>query len=241
MTATSTEPLKSAGGPLFRRRDISHEQFCEAWHTHAKIVMPWCLKFGVWEYVQIHMPSTTSSLSRETSEDRKKEIGIESEQFEKARKILQQADGVAIMRRYQIPVEGGNKYFKEEVLVDERRFLHDESGAGAVVGEKPVFDVPGLEVDVWRVLALEMGGVEHVKIKDGEDVVGGAVEVPEGQMIDAGIIFTIVNHGNLGKWHVQSGQTGAVFLEEERKWEQGDWPFLFDSLGSSTSTPAPVS
>ncbi|KAI1266501.1 hypothetical protein F5Y18DRAFT_425745 [Xylariaceae sp. FL1019] len=174
----STTPPNLAGGPLFRRSDLSHERFCEAWHRHAKIVMPWCLRFGVWEYVQIHMPSPSPSNPQTEDEDPTKETGIGSEHLEEARKMLRRADGVAIMRRYQVSTESGNKYFKEKVLVDERTFLHDESGAGAVVGEVPVFDVPVLDVDVWRRLALEIGGVEYVKIRDGKDVVGG-VEVKE--------------------------------------------------------------
>lgn len=88
----------------------------------------------------------------------------------RARRILQLADGVAIMR-FQVPdasappavvgAKAGKLYFEKVVLVDERRFLHDESGAGAVRGSPPVYDVPELHVDVWREMALGMGGVEY--------------------------------------------------------------------------------
>lgn len=91
----------------------------------------------------------------------------------KARRILQLADGVAIMR-FQVqdvsapapaPAEAkaGKLYFEKVVLADERRFLHDESGAGAVRADPPVYDVPDLHVDVWREMALGMGGVEYGK------------------------------------------------------------------------------
>ncbi|KAJ3579977.1 hypothetical protein NPX13_g584 [Xylaria arbuscula] len=93
----------------------------------------------------------------------------------RAKRILLQADGVAIMRRYDVPLEAGHRYFSSVILKDERTFLHDESGAGAVRGEPPVYDVPDLHVDVWRDLALSMGGVEYVKIRDGEDVMGNAM------------------------------------------------------------------
>lgn len=54
---------------------------------------------------------------------------------------------------------------------DERRFLHRESGATAVKGDAPVFDLPVLTVDEWRRMALEMGAVEHVKIREGKAVI----------------------------------------------------------------------
>lgn len=41
------------------------------------------------------------------------------------------------------------------------------------MGDPPAFDVPTLDVDEWRRLALEMGGVEHVKIRDGKAAVDG--------------------------------------------------------------------
>ncbi|KAI1753478.1 hypothetical protein F4782DRAFT_496482 [Xylaria castorea] len=173
MPANETTKLGSAGGPIFRRPDLSHEEFATAWHRHGRLVTPWCLNCGVWEYIQIHMPSPSatteepeSASTSETSNDT-----IES----KARRILEQTDGVAIMRRYQVPTDGGKQYFENVVLADERRFLHDESGAGAVMGNPPIYDVPALHVDVWREMALRMGGVEHVKIRDGKDLAGGAM------------------------------------------------------------------
>ncbi|KAI0193955.1 hypothetical protein EV127DRAFT_422821 [Xylaria flabelliformis] len=170
MSANETTRLDSNGGPIFRRPDLSHEEFATAWHRHGQLCTPWCLNSGVWEYIQIHMPSPSASngnpASASTSEDT-----IES----KARRILEQADGVAIMRRYQVPADEGKQYFESVILPDERRFLHDESGAGAVRGNPPVYDVPALHVDVWREMALRMGGVEYVNIRDGKDVAGGAI------------------------------------------------------------------
>ncbi|KAI1351759.1 hypothetical protein F5Y01DRAFT_281781 [Xylaria sp. FL0043] len=169
MSANETPRLNSSGGPLFRRPDLSHEEFATAWHRHGRLALPWALKFGVWEYIQIHMPDprpaeaiSTHAASEDTVESR-------------ARRILQQADGVAIMRRYDVPTEDGRLFFQSVVLQDERTFLHDESGAGAVKGDPPVYDVPALHVDVWREMALGMGGVEYVKIRDGKDVNGDAM------------------------------------------------------------------
>ncbi|CAJ2512076.1 Uu.00g077010.m01.CDS01 [Anthostomella pinea] len=164
---TTAEPhkLDSIGGPLFRRPDTSHEEFSTAWHRHAQVVASWFLKkFGVVEYTQIHMPRADHQ-----------DIMSDKDKDSPARRILRQADGVALVRRYQTPMAGGpGRYFEEVILTDERRFLHDESGAGAVKGNPPAYDVPELAVDEWRELALQMGGIEHVKIRDGQDVVGGA-------------------------------------------------------------------
>lgn len=160
MSATETPKLNSAGGPLFRRPDLSHEEFSAAWHRHGRLCSPWCLKFGVWEYIQIHMPPSPPSPEAAAGSIPALEASDETIES-KARRILQQADGMAIMRRYDVPTEAGSVYFKDVVLVDERRFLHDESGAGAVRGDPPVYDVPDLHVDVWREMALSMGGVEH--------------------------------------------------------------------------------
>ncbi|KAJ8131552.1 hypothetical protein O1611_g2076 [Lasiodiplodia mahajangana] len=173
MAAKESPKLNSAGGPLFRRPDLSHEEFSTAWHRHGRLCGPWCLKFGIWEYIQIHMPHPSPSIE-EAEPSSTSEVTDETIES-KARRILQQADGVAIMRRYDVPTEAGSAYFKNVVLADERRFLHDESGAGAVRGDPPVYDVPDLHVDVWREMALTMGGVEHVKIRDGKDVAGGVM------------------------------------------------------------------
>jgi hypothetical protein len=100
------------------------------------------------------MPSPTLGPEAKYGEDETVEA--------KAKHILRQSDGVAIMRRYQdVPTDRGKKYFEDLLLVDERRFLHDESGASAVIPDEPVFDLPALQVDVWRELALGMGGVEY--------------------------------------------------------------------------------
>ncbi|KAI0459851.1 hypothetical protein F5B21DRAFT_200032 [Xylaria acuta] len=173
MSANELTKLNSNGGPLFRRPDISHDEFSTAWHRHGRLCTPWCLNSGTWEYIQIHMPSSSASPeeAKSASISEASDDAVES----KARRILEQADGVAIMRRYQGAANGGERYFESVILADERRFLHDESGAGAVRGNPPVYDVPALHVDVWREMALSMGGVEHVKIRDGKDVAGGAM------------------------------------------------------------------
>ncbi|KAI0422210.1 hypothetical protein F5X98DRAFT_197120 [Xylaria grammica] len=172
MLANGTERLGSAGGPIFRRPDLSHEEFTAAWHRHGQLVLPWCLKFGTWEYIQIHLPPPSDSAVE--SEPVSTSVASGSTIESKARRILQQADGVAIMRRFDVPTEEGSLYFERVVLADERGFLHDESGAGAIKGNPPIYDVPELHVDVWREMALSMGGVEHVKVREGKDVGGDA-------------------------------------------------------------------
>ncbi|KAI0408242.1 hypothetical protein F4802DRAFT_551122 [Xylaria palmicola] len=169
--------LNSNGGPLFRRPDLSHEEFAAAWHRHGRLVTPWCLNAGTWEYIQIHMPPPSASPggSSEPAAPGAASDDDDDTVESRARRALRQSDGVAIMRRYAVPTEAGQPYFERVVLVDERRFLHDESGAGAVVEDAPVYDVPALHVDVWREMALSMGGVEHVKIREGKDVAGGAM------------------------------------------------------------------
>ncbi|KAK5630801.1 hypothetical protein RRF57_006516 [Xylaria bambusicola] len=153
MSANETAKLNSSGGPLFRRPDLSHEEFAAAWHRHGRLALPWALQFGVREYIQIHMPDPESLATSTTDDDGTVEA--------KARRIIMEADGVAIMRRYGVPTEKGRLYFNNVILKDERTFLHDESGAGAVKGDPPIYDVPELHVDVWREMALKMGGIEH--------------------------------------------------------------------------------
>ncbi|KAI3323021.1 hypothetical protein HD806DRAFT_535517 [Xylariaceae sp. AK1471] len=174
---TATAKIISTGAPIFRKPGTSHEELAEAWHRHGQLVTPWCLNAGIWEYIQIHMPSAPSLSASSTSEAAQK--ASDEEEEEAIKSILRQADGFAIMRRREgmekEVEEKGKRYFETVVLVDERRFLHDESGAGAVKGNPPVYDVPEvLDVDVWREVALSLGGVEYVKIRDGKDVAGGA-------------------------------------------------------------------
>ncbi|KAI0129720.1 hypothetical protein BJ170DRAFT_617352 [Xylariales sp. AK1849] len=159
----------SLGGPLFRLPGTTHAVFSVAWHRHAQLASPWFLSFGIQEYIQIHLPDRPNSSPS----------GLESA----AQKILRQADGIALVRC--VPIEtadgdlrpfgggGDHPYFAEVIGRDERRFLHVESGATAVKGDPPVFAVPDLEVDEWRRLGLEMGGVEYVKISNGEAVING--------------------------------------------------------------------
>ncbi|KAF2429241.1 hypothetical protein EJ08DRAFT_698595 [Tothia fuscella] len=97
--------------------------------------------------------------------------------------VLQQADGVAFVQCRSLrtvagllqPFGDGGKhpYFATTIAVDERRFLHEESGATAIKNDQPLFDIPALDVDEWKRLALGMGGIEHVKIRSGKAVIAG--------------------------------------------------------------------
>lgn len=155
---------------MFRLIGTSPAEFSTSWHRHAQIVSPWFLSFGLQEYTQIHMPEESSS-----------SIPLEHEAA--IQKILRQADGIALVRCVPIKTADGNMlpfgdaekhpYFSGMIAMDERRFLHVESGATAIKGSPPVFDVPVLAADEWRRMALEAGAVEHVKIKDGEAVIEG--------------------------------------------------------------------
>jgi hypothetical protein len=174
---TTAAKIVSAGAPLFRKPGTSHKEFTEAWHRHGQLVMPWCLHARVQEYIQIHMPCPSPPSSSSASSTAKAS-GKANDDVEGIKSILRQADGFAIMRRREERAnqderqeEGGGgsgegkkakRYFETVVLVDERRFLHDECGAGAVRGDAPVYDVPQvLDVDVWREAALGLGGVEY--------------------------------------------------------------------------------
>ncbi|KAI1326837.1 hypothetical protein F5Y16DRAFT_399957 [Xylariaceae sp. FL0255] len=170
--------LRSNGGPLFRRPGISHDEFSVAWHRHGLVAVPWFMKSGYWEYTQIHMPSSLplSSLSAPEPSSTPTSTPAE-EEARTAEEILRHADGVALVRWFQSPADevAGKTYFREVILPDERRFLHDESGAGAVkvVGSE-LSELPEITVDEWKEMALRMGGVEHIKIKEGKEVVSGA-------------------------------------------------------------------
>ncbi|KAI0381621.1 hypothetical protein F5Y04DRAFT_254966 [Hypomontagnella monticulosa] len=168
--------LISIGGPLFRNPNISHEDFSSAWHRHAQLVAPWFLTFGVVEYTQIHLPSPNSPNGPVGNP----EVSNESA----AHRLLRQADGVAFVRCRLLPTAegrtgvfgngGAHPYFAQVIAVDERRFLHEESGATAVTRERPAYEVPALGAEAWRDVALAMGGVEYVKIREGRDAIEGS-------------------------------------------------------------------
>lgn len=165
----SVPKLISVGGPLFRKPSTTNKEFSESWHRHAQLVSPWFLNFGIEEYTQIHISETL--------------ITPPAENESAAEKTVRQADGIAIVRCRPIETADGSvkpfgdshnhPYFANTIAPDERRFLHEESGATAVKNDPPIFHVPQLSIDEWRDLALRMGGVEHVKIQDGKAAVGG--------------------------------------------------------------------
>ena len=173
------ETLVSMGGPLFRKPGTTHEDFSFAWHRHARVVVPWFLEFGIVEYVQIHLPRPADT--------EKATLGATTafqDDGEAAERLLQKADGVALVRCKVVPsVEGRARpfgdglthpYLEKVVAVDERRFLHEEFGAGAVRREPPSFEVPDLSADAWRGLAVRIGGVEHVKIMGARELIQDA-------------------------------------------------------------------
>ena len=169
------ETLVSLGGPLFRKPGITHEEFSRAWHRHAGVVMPWFLEFGIVEYIQIHLPGPDAAAAAEVS-------ATHSPQHDKtAERLLREADGVALVRCKIVPSVEGKKrpfgdglthpYLERVVAVHERRFLHEEFGAGAIRRETPAFEIPDMGVDAWRRLALQIGGVEHVKLRDSRELI----------------------------------------------------------------------
>lgn len=124
------------------------------------------LNFGIQDYTEIHMPESLSISTPSAAQN-----------------ILRQADGIALVRCVPINTVDGNMqpfgdfgkhpYFAAMIAPDERHFLHAESGATAVKGDPPAFDVPVLAIDEWRKLALEAGAVEYVKIRDGNAAIDG--------------------------------------------------------------------
>ncbi|KAK9777934.1 hypothetical protein SCAR479_05260 [Seiridium cardinale] len=179
-----SESVITLGGPLFRHPDITHEEFSVAWRRHAQLVTPWFLHFGVKEYTQLHIYSSTSG--QPVSFPASSFSGhIPPETLAQAQKTLRQADAFVMVRCVpNMTSTGGarplgdgmlHSYFKKVIAIDERRFLHFESGATAVVPEngKPEFEVPQLDADVWKALVAESDDLvveELVAIKDGEVV-----------------------------------------------------------------------
>ncbi|KAI1846389.1 hypothetical protein JX266_007594 [Neoarthrinium moseri] len=177
---TKFETLISVGGPLFRLPGTSVADFSAAWRRHGQLVAPWFVHFGVYEYIQIYLHNGQGvSLS---SADALAASSVSGRS--QVRGILEQASGIALVRCTAIPSADGSHrpfgdamahpYFRDVVSVDERRFLHAESGATAVKGDVPEFDVPDLGVDEWRALAADIGAEEVVVIKGGKVVCEGA-------------------------------------------------------------------
>lgn len=174
------EPISTLGGPIFRRTDSTHNEFKVAWRRHAQLVTPWFLQFGVKDYTQIHFSSTSSGISTTGKSSSSSFNDISPETLARAKRVLRQADGVAIVCCVPASTRSGENrpfgdgslhpYFQDVIAVDERSFLHTESGATAVIPEKPEFDVPQLDALMWRALATELTDLtveEVVVIKDG--------------------------------------------------------------------------
>ncbi len=62
-------------------------------------------------------------------------------------------------------------YYEEVVLIDERRFLHDESGSRPVKRDPAAFTIPTRTPLEWRKLALEAGGEEHRVVENSKTIV----------------------------------------------------------------------
>ncbi|KAH6644917.1 hypothetical protein BKA67DRAFT_664774 [Truncatella angustata] len=178
-----SDPVVSLGGPLFRHPGTSYQEFSTSWRRHAQIVTPWFLQFGVTEYIQIHLPPNRSLHTPFSTMLSSSPSHISPEASAQAQKIMAQADGIAIVRYRPVSISPGktrdlmdgssHPYFKDVIAADERRFLHTESGATAVAPKDGnwSFDVPALEVDVWKELAAGCRVVkaeELVIIKDGK-------------------------------------------------------------------------
>ncbi|KAF2269538.1 hypothetical protein CC78DRAFT_282083 [Lojkania enalia] len=178
--SSEPQPL-TLGGPLFRNPSTSHSSFSSSWHRHAQIVTPWFLHYQVVDYIQIHLPDPAPTPT--PHEPSPANCPSAQDILLQAKALLRQADGVAYVRCAPIALPDGSAkpfgsgpshpYFRDVVVPDERRFLHAESGASGVRGETPVYHVPGLGAEEWRRLAVEMGGVEFVKIREGKAVVEG--------------------------------------------------------------------
>lgn len=170
------------GGPLFRKPGTTREEFTKGWRRHAEVVIPWFLEFGVTEYSQIHLPLTMTFTSCADDSSPQRLDNQESEMTQ-ARDILSQADGVAFVKCLPLRSSSGveqpfgdgfeHPYFLTVIVEDETRFLHPQSGAGAVKGGASFPKLPEVSGGAanWRRIALEIGGQEYIKIKGGKEVV----------------------------------------------------------------------
>lgn len=115
---------------LKRSPSTTKEQFSAHWlEKHAAIVLPYFLANGVDYYAQIHNLNLTTNNSPE---------GLKISDWDGAAELKFKAV------RPEGP-EGGNKYFQELVLADERKFLLSEAlehykivDCGTVMGDRKV-------------------------------------------------------------------------------------------------------
>jgi hypothetical protein len=133
MTTTNKDD-KVAAGPqalIKRHPSMTKEQFSTHWYEkHAPKVIPYFLASGVEYYAQIHNPVLAQGASAAEDLD------------------ISEWDGAAELNFAEVKPESseaGKKYFREVILVDERRFLVSEAlkhvrrvDAGTVVGERKV-------------------------------------------------------------------------------------------------------
>lgn len=190
------QALISIATPLFRRSGTTQDDFSAAWHRHAQVVSPWFLHVGVERYTQIHLhqgkPTNESQSSTYASQRGNaaesataSQLHPNGQRLEDAKTILQQASGIAYVQLRPILSSSGemvvfgdglgHPYFMNVIASDERRFLHEESGAS---GKKPedeqaVYNIPTLDADEWLELAFELRGVESVKIDGGKAIING--------------------------------------------------------------------
>lgn len=68
-------------------------------------------------------------------------------------------------------------YYRDVIVPDERRFLHEESGSMPARKVHRAVEIPVLEGGPlrWREFALEVGGVEHHCMLEGKAV----IDVPD--------------------------------------------------------------
>lgn len=170
MSYTTEPEITYSGGPLIRHPSFSHAEFSTHWlQNHAPIVIPYFLAGGsVLDYTQIHLPELHDRVGSDQSKE-----------------ILKPFDGVALLTRKKDAVSKmdpklSQEYYQRVILVDERKFLHESSGSSPVKREGAEgVEVPKLGPLEWRDLALEVGGTEHLLVKDGVcdgDIKDGAWE-----------------------------------------------------------------
>jgi hypothetical protein len=115
---------------LIRNPSMTRQQFSAHWfEKHAAIVIPYFMAHGVEYYAQIHNPITGETKNPDSFD-------------------VSEWDGAAELKFKDVRPAGseaGKKYYREVVLVDERRFLVSEAlehvkmvDAGTVAGDLKV-------------------------------------------------------------------------------------------------------
>ncbi len=165
MAASNTTALAWAGSPLARKPGTSRAEFRAAWLRHGALASPWFQKNGIQTYSQLHIPDVSAGADPSTEDG----------------KLLGIVDGIAVLQHTTGETlawiaDGGNPY-RDLILADEHRFLHDECGAGAVQRNPPNLTLPQKTVPEWREWALRLGATEHPIIVAGEVVVDVPPEV----------------------------------------------------------------